>query len=82
MSHYIRNPSTAEIALSKLLQYSQRVAACVPDKEMARREFLWRNGFFLWREGTPHHVEMLQAVGFGDLMRSAERSSMRMCTYQ
>jgi hypothetical protein len=59
--------------MEQLLSYSLAIAAAVPSVEMARREFAWRNGFFLGlpQGHTPRHCEWLARAGCADLLRNA-----------
>lgn len=63
--------------IEQLLSYSLAIAAAVPSVEMARREFAWRNGFFLRLPAgrTPAHCEWLAKAGCADLLDSAGASS-------
>lgn len=74
MEHYMNNPSTVEDVLDSLLSYSETVREAVPSVEMARKEFSWRNGFFIWRQPTRRHAELLEQVGFGDLVAAVADS--------
>lgn len=56
--------------LQELNLYSLAIAAAVPSAEMARREFAWRNGWFLVRQATQQHVDWLQRAGCQDLLRA------------
>jgi hypothetical protein len=58
------------VVMEQLLSYSAAIAAAVPSVEMARREFAWRNGFFLGRPGgrTPYHCDWLVMAGCSDLL--------------
>jgi hypothetical protein len=59
-----------DAVMQQLLSYSQAISAAVPSMDMARREFAWRNGFFLGlpQGRTPLHVDWLQRAGCGDLL--------------
>jgi hypothetical protein len=59
--------------MEQLLSYSLAIAAAVPSVEMARREFAWRNGFFLGlpQGHTPRHCEWLARAGCADLLKNA-----------
>jgi hypothetical protein len=75
MQHYLNKPIAIQEVLDGVFEYSDAVASAVPSLKMASREFEWRNGFFLWRQPTPQHVELLQAAGFGqrvDAIAAAE----------
>jgi hypothetical protein len=52
----------------QLVDYSLAIAAAVPSADMARREFAWRNGWFLGRQVTPQHEQWLQRAGCQDLL--------------
>jgi hypothetical protein len=52
----------------QLVEYSLAIAAAVPSAEMARREFAWRNGWFLGRFVTPQHEQWLLRAGCSDLL--------------
>ena len=68
MQHYVQHPVALQEVVDGVFEYSDAVASAVPSLEMARREFEWRNGFFLWRQPTPKHVELLRQAGCGDLV--------------
>ncbi|KAG2499298.1 hypothetical protein HYH03_002876 [Edaphochlamys debaryana] len=46
-----------------LVGYSESIAAAVPSKEMALREFAWRNGALLRLARTPLHCAWLRRAG-------------------
>lgn len=52
----------------QLVEYSLAIAAAVPSADMARREFTWRNGWFLGRRVTPQHEHWLLRAGCQDLL--------------
>jgi hypothetical protein len=52
----------------QLVDYSLAIAAAVPSADMARREFAWRNGWFLGRRVTPRHEQWLQRADCQDLL--------------
>jgi hypothetical protein len=56
------------LVLQQLVDYSLAIAAAVPSADMARREFAWRNGWFLGRQVTPQHELWLQRSGCQDLL--------------
>jgi hypothetical protein len=59
--------------MEQLLSYSVAIAAAVPSVDMARREWRWRNGFFLQQPGgrTPRHLEWLARASCSDLVDAA-----------
>jgi hypothetical protein len=59
--------------IEQLLSYSLAIAPAVPSVEMARKEFAWRNGFFLGlpQGHTPRHCEWLARAGCADLLTNA-----------
>lgn len=59
-----------DAVLEQLLSYSFAIAAAVPSDDMARREFAWRNGFFLGLPSgrTPRHCDWLAKAGCSDLL--------------
>ena len=73
MQHYMRDPVPVQDVLQRVLEYSASVATAVPSLEMARKEFDWRNGFFVWRQPTPLHVQLLKQAGCEDLLLSAAK---------
>lgn len=76
MQHYIDNPISVQDCLHRVLEYSATVAPAVPSAAVARREFVWRNGFFVWRQETPRHLEMLVAAGCADLVELARNARL------
>lgn len=72
MQHYMQEPQTVQEVLQQLLAYSAEVAEAVPSWQMARTEFEWRNGFFLWRQPTALHIELLRKAGCHDLALKAQ----------
>jgi hypothetical protein len=54
--------------LRSVFEYSRSVSASVPSVEMARKEFFWRNGFFVWMQGTELHLQMLVQAGFSHML--------------
>ena len=72
MQHYMQEPQTVQDVLQQLLAYSHEVADAVPSWHMARTEFGWRNGFFLWRQPTAMHIELLREAGCDDLAIKAQ----------
>ena len=72
MQHYMSSPVSVQEVLDEILKYSEAVAAAVPSLEMARKEFAWRNGFFLWRQPTSVHSELLEQAGCSDLIEATE----------
>ena len=75
MKHYLSEPVAVQEVIEGVHKYSDAVASAVPSIDMARKEFDWRNGFFLWRQPTPQHVKMLRKAGFGaevDAIASSE----------
>ena len=71
MDHYINCPIATEDAVAAIFDYSNLVEDVVPSIDMARAEFSWRNGFFLWRQPTNTHLELLKQAGFSDLVSSS-----------
>lgn len=59
-----------EEVTSALLSYSLAIAAARPSKDMALREWRWRNGWFLTRARTPLHAAWLRRAGCGDRLDS------------
>jgi len=59
-----------DAVMEQLLSYSFAIAAAVPSIDMARREFAWRNGFFLGLPcgRTPRHCDWLVKAGCIDLL--------------
>lgn len=57
--------------VEQLVSYSLAIAAAVPSAEMARREFAWRNGWFLSRRATPQHVHWLKRAGCQDVLQQS-----------
>lgn len=49
--------------MRQLCEYSLAIAAAVPSKAMALKEFRWRNGFFLQQGETAAHVAWLERAG-------------------
>jgi len=49
-----------------LVAYSLAIAGARPSKEMALREWRWRNGWFWGRRRTPAHGAWLRRAGVGD----------------
>lgn len=70
MQHYMSDPVPVQDVLERVLEYSASVAEAVPSLEMARTEFEWRNGFFLWRHPTATHVELLRQARCSDLVQA------------
>lgn len=55
--------------LQQLVSYSRAIEDAVPSAAMARREFAWRNGWFLREAGpTPLHAAWLARAGCADLL--------------
>ena len=74
MQHYVQHPVALQEVVDGVFEYSAAVASAVPSIEMARREFEWRNGFFLWRQPTPKHVALLRQAEYGDLVDAVAAS--------
>jgi hypothetical protein len=68
MQYYMAHPVSVQEVVDSVFEYSQAVADAVPSLEMARKEWEWRNGFFLWRQATPRHVKLLRQAGCQDLV--------------
>jgi hypothetical protein len=50
----------------ELLAYSLAIREARPSKEMALREWQWRNGWLLAAGRTPLHLEWLRRAGVGE----------------
>jgi hypothetical protein len=55
--------SAVDRTVQALLAYSHSIASAVPSRDMALREFPWRNGFFLGQSVTGRHLSWLNAAG-------------------
>lgn len=76
MQHYIDHPLSVQDVLQRVFAYSKTVESAVPSLTVARKEFVWKNGFFVWRQETPRHLEMLTAAGCADLVEVARKQRL------